>query len=173
MRIALSGSHSVGKSTLLQHLSLPGHRKIQEQARDEINRRGRLPHEMDHQEFLEFHLSLVSQQAEAEQGDFIVDRSIFDMVAYAMDHQSHHQVLTLARQHYRPYDHVFYLPIEFGLSLDEVRKNDLEYQQIIDRRLLQIFDDLNIAITVVGGNLESRLAKIYQALNYAKENQEK
>jgi len=170
MRIALAGSHGVGKTTLLDKINLPGHRKIQETARDEIMRRGRLPHEMDPHEFFDFQLTLVRLQHRTEAGDFIIDRSIFDMLAYAMDHHNYHLIRRFIERCYRPYDYIFYIPIEFDLVVDDVRKDDLDYQRIIDERIRKIFKTYQLDYHIIRGSLEQRSVMIHQLLAYGSKN---
>ncbi|HRH22145.1 MAG TPA: ATP-binding protein [bacterium] len=165
MRIALTGSHGVGKTTLFDNLVLPRHNKIQEAARAEIARQGKLPHEMSEEEFFNFQLSLVHKQIELEQGDFIADRSLFDMLAYAQDHPEHHLLRAIIEEHYRPYDYVFYIPIEFALVIDDVRKDDLRYQKTIDERIKKLLAEYQINYITISGAKERRLDLIHSILH--------
>lgn len=164
MRIALAGSHSVGKSTLLAALDIPGHKKVQEVARRVIERFGKLPYQMNEREFFDFQWTVAKEQLAAETGDFIADRSIYDNLAYSQDLPDYDKIAKMVLAEAKPYDYVFYIPIEFGLKADDVRKPDEAYQQLIDIRIKKILNDFGIKYIEVRGSTEERVAKIKSVL---------
>jgi len=168
MRIVLSGSHAVGKTSLLNLLDIPGHKKIPEMPRQVIYEWQQLPHEMTPERFLEFQLELSKRQAVAERGgNFVADRGLYDFMAYVRD-LSDENIVQETNEHILQlidgYDYIFYIPIEFQLAIDDVRKNSAEYQKEIDRRLLQIYQDLNVPYITISGSIEDRLAQIYRVI---------
>ncbi|MFH0951036.1 MAG: ATP-binding protein [bacterium] len=171
MRIVLSGSHAVGKTSLLNLLTIPGHKKIPEMPRQVIYEWGQLPHEMTPERFLEFQLELSKRQATAEQGgDFVADRGLYDFMAYARDLSDASmvkQVDDYILKMVDGYDYIFYIPIEFALAVDDVRKNSRAYQEEIDRRLIKIYQDLNISYITISGSIENRLAQVYRVIKLA------
>ena len=164
MRIALTGSHSVGKSTLLERLDIPGHKKIKEIARQIIEKSDKLPHEMTQAEFFDFQMKVAEQQLIAESGDFISDRSVYDNLVYAQDLDDYEKIKEMVLAQARPYDFIFYLPIEFGLKVDEVRSADKDYQKLIDDRLKKFFAEMKIEYIEIGGDFETRIRKIQEIL---------
>jgi len=160
MRIALSGSQGVGKSTLLRALDLPGHKKIKEVARQLIAELGKLPQNMSREEFFNFQMEIARRQLAKETGNFISDRAIYDTLAYAVGLPGYEKIENFVTAHASAYDYIFYLPIEFPLKLDGVRKNDETYRKLIDWRLRLLYRRFNIEFIEIGGSLKERVAKI-------------
>lgn len=171
MRLALSGSQGVGKTTLLNLLQLEGHRNLPEVPRQVIYDFGKLPHHMTPQEFYDFQKEVARRQKVAEAGNnFIADRCLYDFLAYVQDLSDQQMIAELYQyvlEDLEPYDHIFYLPIEFPLEVDDVRKNSLDYQKIIDERLLKTLEDYQVNYHVITGTVPERLDKIYKIIRSA------
>lgn len=171
MRIALAGSHGTGKTTLLSEtasaLGLPA---LHELAREEIKKRGKLPHQMTPDELADFQATLLYDQVHAERthkSGFISDRSLLDVLAYSQG-TKYYDILKLKAKYVleeRPYDKVFYLPVEFPMQSDGVRKEDEEFRMEIDRRIKELLTEFKIDFSTVTGNIEERVAKIIHHTN--------
>lgn len=169
MRIAIVGTHSTGKTTLLEslagHLDLP---VLSEVAREKIAESDKLPHLMTGGERGKFQKLVLEEQMrrESSSGRFIADRSVFDAVAYAFDTPYYETLRILAKTHAEafPYDRIFFLPVEFPLEGDGVRNEDEAYRDAIDRELRAILDHAEIPYQTVRGNPEERLRTCLESL---------
>jgi deoxyadenosine/deoxycytidine kinase len=141
MKIAITGSHSTGKTTLCEQLTklYPDLYYIKETAREQIAKFGKLPQDMTTKERCKFQEAVLDSQIEQEllHDDFIADRSVFDVLAYSQDLPSYKALYKKAIRHYdlNSYDHLFYIPIEFELENDGTRPLHLKYQKLIDIRI--------------------------------------
>jgi len=133
LRIAIIGSHGTGKTTLVEKLgdilAIP---VIEEMARTVILEQNKLPHDMDDLERFAFQRTIFDRQTarEDESMGFISDRSVLDALVYAHGTSG---VLALEgaialRLGNKPYDHIFFIPREFPLEFDGIRKEDEAYQ---------------------------------------------
>lgn len=128
MRIAVSGAHGVGKTTLVnriaEHLHLP---KISEVARKVAGEMGldscNTIKTSDQESIRLFQSKVFYEQlmAESELIDFISDRSIFDIVAYMNYYGLCAEIiddyLQYAIKHSAQYDAIIYCPVPRGAEL--------------------------------------------------------
>src|SRR6266571_5401143 len=149
-RIAIVGSFSTGKTTLAEaaahHLDLP---LLPEVAREVAALGFKL--DKDATPEVETLIFLKQLYNELTHPDFIGDRSLIDVMAYAgwvLDNQPTRpesalwrECERLAQVHLRSqYTHVFYLPIEFPIVPDGLRPLDPGFQEEIDERVLGLLD---------------------------------
>lgn len=146
MKIAISGAHGVGKTTLAQTLSerlqLP---MIEEVVRGVAKIHGYKTTEQiksdKQQDKLKFQKDVLREQIDTEKrfsNGFVSDRSVFDMVAYAMlyglpDVDTEIMYL-ISLHHSEQYDWIIYCPIPLGSSIkdDGFRLTDDCSQLFID-----------------------------------------
>lgn len=113
---------------------------------------------------------------ELQTPEFVGDRSLIDVMAYAgwvLDNQPHRkenalweQCEELAGPHIRTnYSHVFYLPIEFPIVPDGLRPEDPEFQKEIDVRIVSLLETHGLTYETVAGTVEERLEKIESRLS--------
>ncbi len=166
-RISVSGTHSTGKTTLVnsvvnsidaKHISV-----IPEIARFLIDRGFKL-----NQDITEFGIvNYITEYLYYEritQSDIVVsDRSLIDLLAYVKTNKSSKIRKTYLKlieeivfEESRRFDCYVYIPIEFELVIDKVRSSDLSYQKKVDETFLQLFSDYNIIPTVLTGNVRER-----------------
>lgn len=175
MRIAITGSHGVWKSTLLDLLNnkkeLELFKKIPEVAREEILKRGKTPDLMTLEEVIDFEQTLLNKQIELEQwcSKFISDRSVLDIIVYSEFLLGSHPIKTKLKEFVKkyfdenkPYDKIFYIPIEFELNKDWIRFEDLQFQKTVDEKFLDFFNEFNIEPILLKGTPEQRLDTILQ-----------
>lgn len=173
-RIAIVGSFSTGKTTLAEaaapELGLP---LLPEVAREVVE----LGFKLDKDATVETETLIFLRQYynEMTHSDFIGDRSLVDVMAYAswvLEHQERRKefalwdtCLDIAKHHLRSqYTDVFYLPIEFDIVPDGLRPMDPEFQQDIDRRLLGLLEMYDIVYSTLKGSVEDRVAAILDAV---------
>ncbi len=162
MRIGLTGSHSTGKSSIARNFS----NHIEEIARGVIAEKWH-PDTLSKEELDDFELVIMKKQIEAENTmqDFISDRTVIDVLAYATTMcrpSMTARLKDMAEMHLKdnPYDLVFYIPIEFPLEKDGVRFEDDSYQKIIDLQILKYLKRYKIPYITLTGTLEERLKQI-------------
>jgi nicotinamide riboside kinase len=173
-RVAIIGSFSTGKTTLAEEaapkLGLP---LLPEVAREIVALGFKLDKDATPEtETLIFLRQFYNEMTHAE---FIGDRSLIDVMAYAswvLEHQERRKefalwdtCLDIAKHHLRSqYSDVFYLPIEFGIVPDGLRPMDPEFQADIDRRLLGLLDENDISYQTLTGSVPERLDALVAAL---------
>ena len=174
-RVAIVGSFSTGKTTLAEEaapkLGLP---LLPEVAREIVE----LGFKLDKDATVETETLIFLRQFHNEMThpEFVGDRSLIDVMAYAswvLENQEPRKefalwdtCLDIAKHHLRSqYSHVFYLPIEFGIVLDGLRPDDPDFQQDIDRRMVQLLATNDVAYDTLTGSVEERLDKLIDALS--------
>lgn len=106
---------------------------------------------------------------EARSPSFVADRVVVDAAAHALlladmtgDKQDRliaeamSNATALAMQHYTA---LFFMPIEFPLVFDGVRKGDTEFQQKLDAKFRHLFDRLSLDYIELRGTPEERVAQ--------------
>ena len=166
MKIALTGTHGVGKTTLakmlVERLNLP---YIHEGARSVIEMLN--TYNLDYRDFGDeqrslFQKCVVNLQLIVENGfsqGFVSDRSLFDCQAYS---NFDIEVPNIADR----YDLIVYLPIEFELEKDGVRFTDPVFQKEINTKILKSIENIDPnKLIKVTGNLQERLDQIISKLS--------
>ncbi len=164
MKIALTWTHSTGKTTLLADLKQTKQLKsiptIQEIARAMIEKKYETGTE-------EFQREVIRRQIEAENTlkSFISDRSVFDNLAYskAISDELYQELKDIASN--QTYDKIIFLPIEFDLIDDGVRFTDLQFQREIQNHILQILTDTKTHFKIITGSREERVEKALEYIN--------
>jgi len=174
LRIAIVGSFSTGKTTLAEALSrrldLP---LLPETAREVVELGFKL--DKDATPETEALIFLKQYNNEISESQFVGDRSLIDVMAYAgwvLDNQPPRKEMALweeckklAERRLRGnYSHVFYLPIEFPIVLDGLRPDDPAFQKEIDERMLGLLKSHDIEYQTMTGSVEERLGKIEAAV---------
>jgi nicotinamide riboside kinase len=174
LRIAIVGSFSTGKTTLAEalarRLDLP---LLPETAREVVELGFKL--DKDATPETEALIFLKQYNNEISQREFVGDRSLVDVMAYAgwvLDNQPRSREIALweeceklAERRLRVnYSHVFYLPIEFPIVLDGLRPDDPAFQKEIDSRVIRILRAHDIEYQTVTGSVEERLQQIEREL---------
>ena len=173
-RIAIVGSFSTGKTTLAEALAEPLGLPLLPEAAREVAALG-FKLDKDATPEVETLIFLKHFYNEMIHPDFIADRSLIDVMAYAgwvLDHQDRRKETALfdeCRQiaEYRlrsQYTHVFYLPIEFPIVLDDLRPNDPEFQKDIDRRIVGLLEANDVAYETLTGDVPTRIKAIKERI---------
>jgi len=169
-RIAIVGSFSTGKTTLAEllapRLGLP---LLPEVAREVVELGFKL--DKDATPETEALIFLKQLNNELETPDFVGDRSLIDVMAYAgwvLDNQPRRKEMIIWEECERlararlsgNYSHVFYLPIEFPIVLDGLRPDDPAFQKEIDERMVGLLERFDIPYRTITGSIDDRLAAI-------------
>jgi hypothetical protein len=150
MRIAVSGTHGVGKSTLIEEF-LRVHSNYAHEPEpyvvmvEELGEEFGEPSVEDFRRQLEFNINRLEQHASGAK--VIYERCPLDFLAYidALDHSSAETLRRPVTEAMQDLDLILYLPLE----ADAVSEEYAKLQQAVDRRLSTIFreDELDILTT--------------------------
>jgi len=168
MRIAIVGSHGVGKSTLAEELSKKlGYPILKDIVREEAIQKGFIINENTPPET---QIWLVARQLELERNsgkNWIADKTLWDYFIYGEVVLKEPKVIEVIRylvERNAKYDHIFYLPIEFPLEADGVRSPDPKFQKMIDERYRQYLEEAKINFKMISGSVEERVAQALKHL---------
>lgn len=186
-RIAVMGTHSVGKTTLARMLAGAWNlHYIPEQAREVAKDMGYTPATIPVDRFCEFQRRAAEahyvEEVTAERG-FIADRSIFDYGVYFNNPPSpelaqtdeYEEVKkiyhTLIRRRAPLYSFIIYIPKMFDLVQDQERHGEIEYQELIqaemENKVLPLIYRINTVAeseipvcTLLSNGPEARVAEV-------------
>ncbi len=174
LRIAIVGSFSTGKTTLAEKLvPILGLPLLPEVAREVAELGFKL--DKDATAETETLIFLKQYNNELAHSEFIGDRSLIDVMAYAgwvLDNRPRVKEMALweeckkiAERNLRAnYSHVFYLPIEFPIVLDGLRPDDPVFQKDIDERMVALCRSHDIDYVPLTGSVDGRLEQVQQVL---------
>ena len=170
MRIAFSGAHRVGKTTLLEEVSaaLSGHETLQEPyelLEDDGYEHADPPALQDFQAQLERSLSALADAGR----DVLFDRCPADVLAYLLVHPDAEafeleQWLEPAREALQSLDLVVFVPIERPDRIALPEHEDPRYRRAVHDKLEQLLlddaYDFGTDVLLVHGNLRGRCAQV-------------
>lgn len=184
LKIALTGAHGTGKTTLLSRLSTDlasfGRIKICREAPrliiDYVNdqeffRRGK---NTPNRQGLIFVEHLLEEQRNSIDCDIVItDRTLVDHLSYttvlfpefakSVEYDVY-KSMSLSSLH--SYDEIFKLPIEFSVKDDGVREDSVEFQAQIDSAMDDIYRSGGYAPTIVRGDIDLRTAFVSDRIRY-------
>ena len=171
MKYALTGSHGVGKTTIINELydyleeskikpiiNSSNARKIALSGRT-INDSG------DDIVQMIVECSHVSKFCE---DNWFADRSVLDGYAYTkylhavgkVSDDAMNVVEKLMSTFVKLYDNIFYIPVEFDMVKDGVRKEDAKFQKNIDNIIFNTMYDNKVHFHTIEGSVAERVKKI-------------
>jgi len=173
-RIAIVGSFSTGKTTLAEAVAGPLDLPLLPEAAREVAALG-FKLDKDATPEVETLIFLKHFYNEMIHPDFVADRSLVDVMAYAgwvLDHQERRKETALFDECRKlaeyglrsQYTHVFYLPIEFPIVLDDLRPNDPEFQRDIDRRIVELLQTNDVAYETLTGDIPTRIKALREQI---------
>lgn len=178
--ISISGTGSVGKSTLLgalrEEADLSEYKFV-----DEVTRKVKAAgYPINEQATDSTQLAIAAAHEEniKYDGKVILDRSLLDCLAYTVYMQEKGQV-TLGTLDYigkkwleysTKIDLYFYIPIEFPAEDDGIRSIEVEFRERVDEIIQGLFADLVEAgfenkINILTGTVEERIKKFKEIIN--------
>lgn len=182
LRIALTGAHGTGKTTLIgrlpELLEMTGRvgtcREAPRIIADQINqpeffRRG---NNTPLRQGLIFLQHLVEERDVSGGCDtLITDRTLIDHLAYTtvlfpefVNSPEYSVYKSASIRSLIHYEHIFKLPIEFGPVDDGVRESDNQFQREIDQEIDRLYSAAGVAPTIIRGSVEERLHAIGTAI---------
>lgn len=171
MKIAIAGSHGVGKTTFAKSLAEKLNLNyIPDIVREEAVNKGFIINENTPPEV---QLWLVMRQWELERNTpqpWIADKSLFDYLVYGnfilKDEKTKNLIRDLVRRN-GIYDKVFYIPIEFAMEQDGLRSTNEEFRMAIDRHYKECLNDFGIKYITVSGSVENRINQALRVIESA------
>ena len=159
MRIAIIGSHGVGKTTLSVKLSNHfGFARIPDIVREAHEKKFVINEETPP----ESQFWILSKQIELERNtpeSWIADKTLFDNIIYGnviLKDQKVKDVISDIVIKEARYDAMLYLPIEFAIADDGLRSLNSEFQVQIDRSYIEFLNQNNFSYCTVRGSVEER-----------------
>lgn len=173
MKYAISGSHGVGKSTLIEELKKQEWIVVYDEvARRAIEKCGKFPHEMTTEEQGQFEKYVLDNQIMFEisadkKKQNIFDRGVLDVLAYSVHLKEFIELKREAISHIlrNPYDVTFYIPIEFPMEGDWVRKEDEAFRTEIDGYMRYLLDVYGGNVVEVRWSVQERVNIILNFIN--------
>jgi nicotinamide riboside kinase len=177
MKVAISGSFGVGKSTLFRSLKnyITNLEFISETTRIVMEENGTSNQVMTQEQRIEHQNTCTLKQIELESAspNFITDYCAIDYLNYTFDLPNYLELKDKVSKHLRligGYDHVFYIPIEFSLQNDGMRFIEEKFRRNIDQHLKVLFKTFHIKPIILKGGLSQRRAKVLETLKIKHEN---
>lgn len=166
MKIALCGSHGVGKTTLANLLSKKFSLPI---LNDIVVDAHKLGFVINENTPMETQMWLVGKQLEQEKinQNFIADKCIFDYYVYAkaldMDGDMTSAIKKVALQTAN-YDYIFYIKPEFPIVDDGLRSTNIDFQSGVDKVYENFLKESQIDFVYLSGSVEERMKRILEII---------
>lgn len=173
MKIAFTGSHGTGKTTLAKKLS----EDLNIHLITNISRNYYKSNGIENFEILtkeerwghQHSLFSIEILEEIKNVDFVTDRSIIDFLAYTILYSEiplkyKSKIIEIAKINALMYDYLFYLPVEITYIPEKGRASK-ETQKEIDECILSLIESLELPYFKVEGTLEERLNLIKKVIN--------
>lgn len=185
MKIAICGSGSTGKSTLIEHLrpefEKDGYKIIKELTRKVGKSRPINEKAANYDEtqalLVGAHLNVLIKDK------FLSDRSILDVFVYTNYLWQKHKVSVSVREMahlaldigVKMYDHIFYIPVEARVKLEDdgVRSSSSEFRKDIDHHMMMLIKNLKMDgqgknIHTITGSVEERASQMRRIIKNGK-----
>ena len=174
MRIAVSGTHSSGKTSLVHACArtlgreYPGQVDVVEEvARDVIAMGFPLNQDASTDSYLQYVRLQLQRERGARAQHVLSDRSLIDLLAYIVVNANPSippAFVELLREvvwlETRYFDLYCYLPIEFPMQADGTRPADVQYQRAVDEALRAVLVDYRVPVETVSGALDQRCQQV-------------
>jgi thymidylate kinase len=171
MRFALTGSHGVGKTSIISELddwlSNKGISCIYNSSNARKVKKSGMAINDEGDDTVQTIIA-ASHISHFSEDNWFADRCLLDCYAYGkhlfrQDKVSNECNRTLSKLTYKflqSYKKIFYVPIEFDMVKDGVRKEDKVFQTEIDLIIKNYLDNLEINYVTVTGSVEERCEQI-------------
>ena len=183
MRIAFTGTHGTGKTTLLhdvieQRSNDDSFGYITEVARGIIERGYPLNAEANTDSYIHYiNDQLIAERNIADYKLFISDRTLLDPLAYALINRDlprpyiHDYFIDMMKNVWllekERYDLYIHFPVEFPMMFDGVRPADEEYRISIDRMINRLLNEYYVNFVTISGDMNERKRRIFKIIESA------
>lgn len=176
-RIAITGTHGVGKTSLAQSLTnkftqLDMKSILNSQiARTLIKNGYPLGKEATSESYIQYIISQLQAEQRAKECDiFISDRTLLDPFAYAIVNQEYvhsdvpDDIIKLLESVWQlelsQYDLYVLVPIEFDMQIDNIRPVDEEYRKRVESQIDLLLNKYHVNHIIVSGTIEDRISQV-------------
>lgn len=174
MRIAVSGTHFSGKSTLVEELSrlLPGYLTVEEPYHLLVDEGYEFP-ELPSIEDFELQLKRSIEILEEDESDVLFDRCPADLLAYLLAHEESdafdlEKWLPQVQAAVETLDLIVYLSVERRDRIPLPSSEDAEFRVLVDEKLREILlekaFDFDVEILEVTGAIQERVRQVMTCL---------
>lgn len=180
MKLAFTGAHSTGKTTLVKELSNSVPKKytqkyVTEVARKIIDRGYPLGDKATEKAYLQYISSQLEEERDIENYDlFVSDRTLLDPLAYmfvnkelfgaVVSDELIRMMENIWIMEQKKYDWYVYFPVEFPLVEDGIRPIGNEYQKAIDDMIHGLLCEHKIPYITISGSVIERKQQIMDFL---------
>lgn len=175
MKIGVTGTFSVGKSTLANQLSLALWLPlIKESARSILEIAWSDAMKLSHDTFQQSVIAL-QQTQESLNKEFVTDVTYYEMYAYCENGERCNDILKdiIDGLKTNAYDFIFYIPIEIELENDWFRIEDEEFRKEIDQAIRDVYYLYGVKYYTITWDRYSRLQKCMDIINSEKNEKKK
>jgi nicotinamide riboside kinase len=183
MKIAFTGTHCTGKTTLLnnvkkRYLNNQSFGCISGVARNIVSRGYPLNAEANTESYIHYiNDQLIAEHSMTNYKLFISDRTLLDPLAYALVNRElprpyiqdyfidmMKNVWLLEKDRYDLYIH---FPVEFPMVFDGVRPSDEDYRVAVDEMIQKLLTEHNVDFVTITGSESVRKQKIFEIIDRA------
>jgi thymidylate kinase len=169
MRYALTGSHGVGKTSIINGLEdflIEKHITAITNSSRARNIKASGLNINDKADDITELLIASNHISHFSNDNWFADRSIIDTYAYAevshrrgnISAKTFNTISHLAVNFVGLYDIIFYIPIEFDMVSDGIRKDDESYRKEVDKEIVN-FLEYHKKFEILSGSVENRVSK--------------
>lgn len=176
IRVSISGSHSVGKTTLAKPIvdyfsAKYTVEEIKEVARYLIKKGFKMSQDITEYGVVHYIHEYLRQERRFAGDILISDRSLIDLLAYISVNESRKirtTFLSLVEEivylESNFFDLYLYIPVEIPLAEDGVRPVDLRYRNLVDEKIQEILVTYDLPWIKVSGSIDERKNIVVKAI---------
>lgn len=167
MKIAVVGAHGTGKTTICREVA---QRLYYNYIPDIVAEAFRLKFTINEETPPESQFWILSKQLELERNtpeSWIMEKSLWDNVIYGSFSIKDKEVLSVIQKIVdanAKYDLVFYLPIEFPIPDDGLRSLNVDFQQFVDKQLVDYLEKHKIKYHTLTGDVSARVKRAVEII---------
>lgn len=179
-KIAISGAHGVGKTTLVDEIRrdgfFSGFKFIKNQGRNILNEGYKLNEQGN--DATQLRLLEVATETAEQNDNIIADRCILDLIAYTTtlyrDGKIGVDTFSIIRREaerlVKNFDVIFYIQPEFDLEDDGIRSTNTRFRSSVIFWFRHYIDVFDLDVVRLGGSLKTRINQMKQHLIWGTEN---
>lgn len=180
MKLAFTGTHSTGKTTLVREISHSisaryTQKYVTEVARKIIGRGYSLGDKATEEAYLHYISDQLEEEHDMDSYDlFVSDRTLLDPLAYMLVNKEYscpviseyliRMMENIWLMEQKKYDWYVYFPIEFPLVEDGIRPHGNRYREAVDEMIYFLLQKNNIRYITVNGSVAERKNQIMDLL---------
>ena len=180
IKVAIAGSHGVGKTTLassiVEHYCRLDVTLSSQIARSLIKKGYPLGKDATTKSYVQYIIAQLSAEQEIDKCDlFISDRTLLDPLSYAIVNYNKlgsavpQSIIEMIKRVWllelQQYDLYIFVPIEFSMKKDGVRPEGDDYRVLVENQMILLLDENHVNYIRVSGPPEERKIQAVTAIN--------